>query len=61
MDRAAYDELKSRVGVTQILRDQRGRIVPGVFAEVNGSEASGFDAVVGVSFTFESVTMSFEA
>lgn len=58
VSRSDYDELLSRVGSLQLLRDQRGRILWGIIGEVDGDEDIFADRVQSVSFTFRQVTHS---
>jgi|GEM_PF-3121442 len=58
VSRADYDELLTRIGTNQLLRDTRGRAVAGMISAVSGSEARGFDRMSTVSFTLTSITYS---
>jgi hypothetical protein len=58
MTRGDYLSLQDRVGVKQMLRDQRGRKLWGVFWQVTGDEWLAKDRVERVEFTFEQLTHS---
>lgn len=57
---ATYESLKERVGVEQMLRDQRGRKLWGVIGEVTADEELGHARLESISFTFLEVTDSEE-
>ena len=58
MTRANYNALSLLVGQTVLFRDQRGRVVYGVIADLSGSEWIVADKVEDVSFTLTEITYS---
>ena len=60
IDRAIADEIVSRRGSVQMVRDGRGRVLFGTFFEVSLDETPGRKEMVSVGFTVHEVTRSVE-
>lgn len=54
-----YENLKTRVGIPQMLRDQRGRVLFGIIFSLDPTDLVVIDGV-SVSFTFQQITMTNE-
>ena len=60
IERDVLDDVESRRGTVQMIRDGRGRVVFGTFFDLQLDETPGLRGRASASFTFREVTRSIE-